>query len=136
MTNDVLVYVFCGVSAICCVLAFALYHVYSGIHGSLSAAKVGDVFNFEYLQPAKGESERFLVKVLGVTMLDDNQIRRLNAKSNYRRNDSNFQRTRHLITGRSADGTVRNFYAERVVNCRRPLLGGTLFKAGLAHLFC
>jgi|APGre2960657404_1045060.scaffolds.fasta_scaffold216566_1 hypothetical protein len=136
MTNDILVYGGCVIGAMACLLAFSLYHVYSGTHGSLSTAKVGDVFNFEYLQPAKGDPERFLVKVLGVTMLDDNQIRRLNAKSNYRRNDSNFQRTRHLITGRSADGTVRNFYAERVVNCRRPLLGGTIFKAGLAHLFC
>lgn len=134
--NDVLVFGFCAVSAIACLLAFALFNIYRGVHGSLSNAKVGDVFNFEYLQPAKGDPERFLVKVLGVNTLSEEQIRRLNAKSNYRRYDDSFQRTRHLITGRSADGTIRNFYAERVVNCRRPLLGSTLFKVGLAHLFC
>ena len=136
MTNDILVYGGCVIGAVVCLLAFGMYHVYSGVHGNLSSAKVGDVFNFEYLQPAKGDPERFLVKVLGVNTLTEDQIRRLNAKSNYRRYDDNFQRTRHLITGRSADGTVRNFYAERVVNCRRPLLGNALFKVGMAHLFC
>ena len=136
MTNDVLVYGFSAACALCCVLAFALYHVYHGVHGSLSTAKVGDVYNFQYLQPHKGEPERYMVKVVDVCTLSQDQIRRLNATSNYRRYDNNFKRTNHLITGMSPDGTVRNFYAERVVNCRRPLLGSTLFKAGLAHLFC
>jgi hypothetical protein len=125
--------IFTGVIA--CVLAFCAFHVYSGLTGNMSAAKIGDVYNFEYLQPHGGEPERFLVKVVGVNILTNNQINKLNATSNYRRYDPAFQRTNHLVTGQSADGKIRNFYAERVVNCRRPLLGGSLFKVGLAHLF-
>ena len=75
-----------------------------------------------------------MIKVRDVCTLNDNQISRLNARSNYRRSDNNFQRTRHLITGQSPDGSVRNFYAERVTNCRRPLLGGLLLKSGVAAL--
>jgi hypothetical protein len=118
-----------------CMLLFSMFHIYRGLHGTLSDAHVGEVYNFEYLQPDKGEPERFLVKVVDVHTLSDDQISKLNARSNYRKNDSVFQRTRHLITGESADGTIRNFYAERAVNCRRPLLGGALFKVGVAHLF-
>lgn len=114
---------------------FSLYHIYRGVNANLSNASVGEVYNFQYLQPNHGDPERFLVKIVGVHTLSDEQIQRLNARSAYRRNDSAFQRTKHLVTGRSADGTVRNFYAERVVDCRRPLLGAPLFKAGLAHLF-
>ena len=131
MNNEVMIGVGLGVL---CVVLLALYNVYSGVHGSLNAARVGDVFNFDYLQPLTGESERFLIKVLDVATLSDEQISRLNARSNYRRSDNNFQRTRHLITGQSPDGSVRNFYAERVTNCRRPLLGGLLLKSGVAAL--
>lgn len=131
MYNEVLVGVTFGIFAL---VLFALYNVYSGVHGCLSSARVGEVYNFDYLQPLTGENERFLVKVLDVATLNDDQINRLNAKSNYRRSDSNFQRTRHLITGQSPDGSVRNFYAERVTNCRRPLLGGLLLKSGVAAL--
>lgn len=133
--NDLIIFGSIAVAVMGCLLAFAMYHVYRGVNANLSYANVGDVFNFEYLQPNKGEPERFLVKIVDVHTLSDEQIRRLNATSNYRRYDDNFKRTRHLITGESPDGTVRNFYAERVTNCRRPLLGATLFKAGVAHLF-
>ena len=75
-----------------------------------------------------------MVKVVDVCTLNENQISRLNATSNYRRYDSNFKRTNHLVTGESPDGTIRNFYAERVVNCRRPLFGGALFKSGVAAM--
>ena len=132
--TDVFSYALFAAGVVGVVVAFALFHIYSGVNATLSTAKVGDVYNFEYLQPAKGDPERFLVKVLGVSTLSDDQIRRLNAKSNYRRYDSNFKRTSHLVTGKSPDGTVRNFYAERVVNCRRPLLGGALFKSGVAAM--
>ena len=134
--NDMIVFgtIFSCVAA--CLLAFCAFHIYRGLQGSLACANIGDVYNFEYLQPNTGESERFLVKVVGVSTLTNEQISRLNARSNYRRYDPAFQRTNHLVTGQSADGKIRNFYAERVVNCRRPLLGSTLFKAGLAHLFC
>lgn len=133
--NDTIVFasIFAGVVA--CLLAFCSYHIYRGVNGSLSSANVGEVYNFEYLQPKHGTPERYMVKVVGVHTLTDNQISRLNATSNYRRYDPVFQRTNHLVTGQSPDGTIRNFYAERVVNCKRPLLGKPLFQAGLAHLF-
>ena len=114
MYSEVLVGVSFGIFAL---VLFALYNVYSGVHGCLSSARVGEVYNFDYLQPLTGENERFLVKVLDVATLSDDQISRLNARSNHRRSDNNFQRTRHLITGQSPDGSVRNFYAERVTNC-------------------
>lgn len=135
MNNEVLVYGFCVACAVACVIAFALYHVYHGIHGNLTNARIGDVFNFEYLQPHKGDPERFLVKVVDIITLSDNHVKRLNATSNYRKHDSNFHRTNHLITGQSPDGSIRNFYAERVVNCRRSPIGRALFKVGVAHLF-
>ena len=133
--NDLFTIGFFAVSVLACILGFALFHVYGGVRASLACASVGDVYNFEYLQPNKGEPERFLVKILDVHTLSDDGLARLNARSAYRKNDPMFKRTRHLITGESPDGTVRNFYAERVTNCRRPLLGGALFKVGVAHLF-
>jgi len=133
--NDMLTFGFFAAAGIAGATAFTLFHVYSGISGNLSSANVGEVYNFEYLQPKNGDPKRFMVKVLSVNALTDEQISRLNRQSNYRRYDSEFQRTNHLVTGQSADGTIRNFYAERVVNCRRPLLAPSLFKAGVAHLF-
>lgn len=111
---------------LCGLVAFGYYAVYGGFRANLSNAKVGQVFNFEYLQPLEGEPERYLAKVLDIATLDSNTIERLNRRSNYRRNDSNFQRTNHLVTCKTVDGNVRQFYAERVVNCRRPLLAGLL----------
>lgn len=114
--------------------AFMVYAIYGGTHGTLATAKRGEVYNFTYQQPVQGDPERFLAKVLDVHTLDEASIRRLNARSRYRRNDPEFQRTRHLVTCSMPNGTVRNFYAERTSNCRKPMLAGTLFKAGLAHL--
>jgi hypothetical protein len=133
--NNVLIFglIFVGVAG--CLLAFYSYHIYHGLYGNLKCASVGDVYNFEYLQPNGGEPQRFLVKVVGLSTLTQEQINKLNARSNYRRYDPVFQRTNHLVTGQSPDGKIRNFYAERVVNCRRPLLGSTLFKVGLARIF-
>jgi hypothetical protein len=132
--NDTILFgsIFAGV--ICCVMAFCAFHIYRGLHGSLTCAAVGDIYNFEYLQPNGGEPERFLVKVVGVSTLTQEQINKLNARSNYRRYDPVFQRTNHLVTGQSADGKIRNFYAERTRNVRRPLLGEVVFKTGLASL--
>ena len=114
--------------------AFIAYGIYGGAHGSLSTAKAGEFYNFEYLQPNAGDPERYLAKVLSVYVLDDKAVNRLNTRSTYRRNDSNFQRSNHLVTCQTADGKIRNFYAERTVNCRKPLLAGAVFKTGLASL--
>lgn len=116
------------------VAAFLAYAIYGGSKGSLSSAKIGEVYNFVYEQPAKGDPERYLAKVLDVCTLDSNSIRRLNARSAYRRNDPQFVRTSHLVTCKMPNGSVRNFYAERTKNCRKPLLAGTLFKSGLAAM--
>lgn len=113
-----------GIAATVCLLA--LYLTY-GSESSLCDAKVGDTFNFEYLQPLHGESERYLARVIEpVYKLNDEQISRLNSRSNYRRNDPEFQRTNHLVTCQTKDGQIRNFYCERVKNCRKSLLGWLL----------
>jgi len=120
-----------GVAAL---LSFSFYHTFRGVHGSLVNAKVGEVYNFKYEQPLHGQPERYMAKVISVHTLDDEAIRKLNARSKYRKYDDNFVRTRHLVTAQSHDGTVRNFYAERTTDVRRPLLGGVVFKTGLASL--
>lgn len=124
-----------GVAILACLLAYAGFHVYNGIHGSLKTAKVGEVYNFDYEQPLHGEHKRVLAKVIEpVYTLDDATIRRLNRRSGYRRNDPIFQRTHHLVTCQTFDGEIRQFYAERAKNVRRSLFGGVLLKTGLASL--
>jgi hypothetical protein len=96
-----------------------------GVRDDLANAEIGRVYNFDYLQPFAGESHRYRAKILDVYSLDDDGIRRLNRRSNYRRDELQtgaFQRSKHLVTAQTADGKIRNFYAERTVNCRRPLI--------------
>jgi hypothetical protein len=134
--NDILLFgaVFIGIVAL--LVTAGKYAVYGGSHASLSNAKVGEVYNFEYEQPLHGEPERYLAKVVEpVYTMSQDQINRLNRRSRYRYNDPQFVRTSHLVTCETPDGNIRQFYAERAKNCRRPLLAGTLFKAGVAHLF-
>ena len=116
------------------VVAFTVFHMFYGIHGSLSNARIGEVYNFVYEQPLHGMPERFLAKVLDVHVLTTDEIARLNRKSKYRHYDANFVRTKHLVTAQTFDGKIRNFYAERTRNVRRPLLGRVAFKSGLASL--
>jgi hypothetical protein len=132
--NDVILFggIFAGVIA--ALVAFSVFHIYGGVHDSLSNARVGTVYNFEYLQPVTGSPERYMAKVLDVNVMPEGYISVLNRRSRYRRNDPTFQRTKHLVTAQTFDGKIRNFYAERTVNVRRPLLGGLLFKTGLASL--
>jgi len=135
--NDLNVYVGVGllVAGVVGLVMFALYNAFSGVHGSLSNAKIGEVYNFEYEQPLHGEHKRVLAKVIEpVYSLDDNAIRRLNRRSAYRRNDPVFQRTHHLVTCQTANGEIRQFYAERAKNVRRSLFGGVLIKTGVASL--
>jgi len=117
------------------VVALVAFWLFSGVRGNLANARVGEVYNFEYEQPLHGDPDRFLARVLDVTTLDDAAIRRLNARSRYRRNDPVFQRTNHLVTCKTADGKVRHFYAERAKNVRRSLLGGAFMKSGIAAMF-
>ena len=133
--NEVNVLIAAGVVAAVVAIGFALFHMFSGFHGNLAFARVGEVYNFQYEQPLHGDPDRFLAKVLSVNTLDEQAIRRLNARSRYRRNDPVFQRTKHLVTCKTADGQVRHFYAERAKNVRRSLFGGVLIKSGVAAMF-
>jgi hypothetical protein len=121
-------------AVVCAISAFVFYSVYGGSKASLANAVEGQVFNFVYQQPLHGTHERFLAKVIGKQTLTADQIARLNRKSRYRAGDPEFIRTANLVTCRTADGKVRNFYAERVSNCRKPLLAKVLFKSGVASL--
>lgn len=121
--ENLLAITFIAVVVVCGLVMLSIYAVYGGRKASLAEAKIGQVFNFEYLQPLNGEPERYLAKVIEpVATLDDSWIRIMNRRSNYRRNDPNFKRTNHLVTCKTIDGNIRQFYAERVINCRRPLL--------------
>jgi hypothetical protein len=103
---------------------FGIYAVYGGRRAELCNARIGEVYNFEYLQPVSGGRKRVLAKVLERPVhLDDHTIASMNARSNYRRNDPEFERTNHLVTCQTVDGNIRQFYCERVKNCRKPLLG-------------
>lgn len=124
--------VFAGVVA--AVGCFVAFHLYRGVHDTLTNAKIGGVYNFRYQQPLQGEPERYMAKIVGVRRLEERSIRRLNNTSRYRRYDDNFHRTTHLVTAQMPDGKVRNFYAERTTDVRRPLLGSVAFKTGLASL--
>jgi len=134
MTNEVLIGLCAVVGAVSGIVAFSVFHLYSGLRDSLTNARVGGVYNFEYVQPVTGDPERFMARVIGVHRFSDDYLARLNSKSRYRRNDPNFERSRHLVTAQTPDGKIRNFYAERTRNVRRPLLGGVAFKTGLASL--
>jgi hypothetical protein len=117
----------CFVLAAIAACVVGVYGVYGGRKAELCDARVGQVFNFEYLQPLNGEPERYLAKVIEPpTTLDNATIERMNRRSNYRRGDPQFKRTNHLVTCKTVDGNIRQFYCERVVNCRRPLLAGWL----------
>lgn len=134
MNDTTIVLVGAGVLAVVA-LGFFLYNAVRGVSGSLATAQVGDVYNFEYEQPYHGEPERVLAKVISpVNTLDEYQIRKLNARSAYRRNDPKFQRTKHLVTCEMSDGTIRNFYAERTRNVRRLPIGHPVFRAVAAMI--
>jgi hypothetical protein len=94
---------------------------------SLIGARVGDVYNFEYLQPVTGKRVRHLAKILEVHRLSDEAVSRLNARSAYRRGDPDFHRGNHLVTAQMVTGETRNFYAERTRKAVRPPLGRLLF---------
>jgi len=112
----------------CAVVGFVFYSVYGGSKASLANAQEGQVFNFVYEQPLQGTHERFLARVIGKQTLTADQIAKLNRRSRYRAGDPEFIRTANLVTCRTTDGKVRNFYAERCSNVRKPLLANLLVK--------
>ena len=115
-----------GVGAIALVM-FGVYAVYGGSRAELCNAKTGEVYNFEYMQPLHGDPKRVLARVIeSPVRLDDKTIASMNARSKYRRNDPQFKRTNHLVTCKTADGNIRQFYCERVKNCRKPLFGSVV----------
>ena len=123
MENVMMIAGFLAASALVLVM-FGVYAVYGGSRAELCNARVGQVFNFEYMQPLHGDRKRVLARVIeNPVCLDDKTIASMNARSSYRRNDPKFERTHHLVTCQTVDGNIRQFYCERVKNCRKPLLG-------------
>ena len=103
---------------------FGIYSVYGGSRASLCEAKPGQVYNFEYLQPLNGDSKRVLARVLDKPYrFTDAELRHMDRRSSYRKGDKDFKRTNHLVTCQTHDGEIRQFYCERVKNCRKPLFG-------------
>lgn len=106
-------------------LAFLLFFVFvtfvmrEGVHGSLSNARIGERYNFLYLQPLTGEYVRYCVKVLKTRKLNKEELDSLNCFSLYRRWDADFYRTATLVTCEMEDGSIRNFYGERATYCKR-----------------
>jgi hypothetical protein len=126
MENVMMVAGILGVGAIALVM-FGVYAVYGGSRAELCNAKTGEVYNFEYMQPLHGDPKRVLARVIeSPVRLDDKTIASMNARSKYRRNDPQFKRTNHLVTCKTADGNIRQFYCERVKNCRKPLFGSVV----------
>lgn len=102
---------------------------------TLSKAKVGRVYNFEYKQPHSGDAKRHLARVVNVNKFSEGDIVRLAAKSRYRYGDPQFVRTETVVTCQMPDGNYRNFYGERTEKCRHSLFATLLFWTGLGRLF-
>jgi hypothetical protein len=133
MNNDVLMALIVAVVTVAAVVTFITGLI--GVHGSLANAKVGEVYNFEYEQPYHGERKRILAKVIEpVLTLDEQSIRRLNARSRYRSNDPVFKRSHHLVTCEMPTGEVRNFYAERASKVRRSVFGTKFLRNAVASV--
>lgn len=132
--NDMILFGSICAGVVALLVGFVAFHIYRGVNDSLTTARIGTVYNFEYLQPVTGEPERYMARVLEVHRFSEDWIARLNRSSRYRKHDPAFQRSKHLVTAQTPDGKIRNFYAERTRNVRRPLLGGVVFKSGLAAM--
>jgi hypothetical protein len=125
--NDVFTIATIFVFALAILAAWAYFNTYRGVYDSLTNATPGSVYNFLYAQPLTGDFQRYLAKVVSVYKLNDWDLARMNASSKYRRDDNMFMRSPTLITCKMADGTYRQFYAERASNCYRSITGKLLF---------
>jgi len=102
-----------------------------GTPARLDQAKTGEVYSFTYLQPNTGVHKRHLVKVIDNSKLPEHTIERLNRQSDYRKNDKTFIRTDHLVTGKDKYGQIRNFYAERAIDCKKSWTGKLAYNFGI-----
>lgn len=129
MSNDTMIaLVGCGV-LVAGLIALLAFNFFSGVKGSLTNARVGEVYNFDYEQPLHGDHKRVLAKVVEpVYTLSEGSIKHLNATSYYRKNDPVFHRTKHIVVCEMPNGDVRQFYAERASNVRRSMFGEQLFR--------
>jgi hypothetical protein len=126
--NDLMISV--GIIAVSTIalIMFGIYSVYGGSKASLCDAKPGQVFNFDYMQPLNGDCRRILAKVLEKPYrFTDAELRQMDRRSSYRKDDKDFKRTNHLVICKTHDGEIRQFYCERAVNCRKPLLGSIIY---------
>ena len=133
--NDLFVAVGCVCFSVVVIVAFVLYYQHRGMNDSLVDSTVGSVYNFRYFQPLTGTHERVLAKVVNKYYLSEGEIKVLNRRSYYRKNDNAFKRTNTLVTCVLPDGSIRNFYAERCSNCKKSLFGKLLYTTGLACIF-
>jgi hypothetical protein len=117
---------FCVVSVVC-VFCVALFY-FLNTNVSFANAKPNSVYSFDYVQPLTGERTRKFAKVIQTRKFDNYWLNYLDMCSNYRRTDPMFKRTNNLVMCKMTDGTIRQFYAERVVNCRRIPLAGRLYR--------
>ena len=119
--NDMFLIACAAVVAVCFVVAYLAS--FSSKSASLCEAKIGEVYSFDYLQPLNGERRRWKARIVEpVVHFDKSTLNRMNASSNYRKNDPEFKRTNHLVTCETEDGEYRQFYCERAVNCKKPLI--------------
>lgn len=133
--NDFVIFGICFFGVCLCMLALIVASIYGGVNDTLANARIGDVYNFRYLQPLTGHYERYLAKVTSIYKFTNSELARLNWNSDYRCSDKDFYRSNTLVTCQMKDGTYRRFYAERSDMCRRTPVARLLFSAGVAHLF-
>lgn len=100
---------------------------------TLANAEIGNVYSFDYKQPLSGERRRKLAKVTRKRKITDEELKKINIESDYRRADPEFERTETIITCQMPNGDYRTFYAERTENCRSSLFGRFLFWSGLGR---
>lgn len=109
-----------------CVFCVTLFYVLN-TNVKFANAKPNSVYSFDYVQPLTGERTRKFAKVISKAKFDDCWLKYLDSTSQYRRNDPTFKRTNNLVTCKMTDGEIRQFYAERVVNCRRIPFAGLMY---------
>lgn len=102
-----------------CALAYIIFALVYGVDNTLVKAQVGKYYRFSYLQPTSNMPAVIEGKVLSVRRLSDKSIERIHRDSEYRANDPNFIRTRHLVTIHTLDRKLISVYAERTTNTKR-----------------